>query len=455
MDNEAVGELYQSRGYPPMSHPSTDPAATVVAAWFSGLRPPDPATARILEIGCASGQNLLPLAVRWPGAICTGADISEDAIAQARRRAVEAGIRNATFVVADLRDLELSGQEFDFIIAHGVFSWVADDAKKALLELCARHLSPSGTAVISFNVWAGWEKRQPVVAAARRIMEEHGAERMKALAILREVMKEYADIIAIIDDMLAKGDDILAFDDFGPVNDPWPLEDFAAAAVSCGLRWLGDSNPAENVPSSLDDASRESLVSLVGDPLRMQMTADAMAQRTFRSGLLCRADAPISPRMTGGMVMELAVRANEVRSSTISPLLKEFLNALTSFHPDSVPVAEVLEQMGMTDFPAAAKMVFQAITRGDLHARSEPVRVSKAMEHPRLDSFRLICARERIPLVDAWHVPCLFTDKIWPLLVEIDGRKTRDELAALARKLCPDLAFPVWLKHLEDRGMFC
>ena len=454
MGNEAVGELYQSRGYPPMSHPSTDPAATSVAAWFAGLRPPHPGTARILEIGCASGHNLLPLAARWPGALCTGADISGEAIAQARRRAEEAGIRNVSFIAADLRDLDFSGQEFDFIIAHGVFSWVADDAKKALLELCARHLSPSGTATISFNLRAGWEKRLPVVAAARRIMEEHGVDVVKALAILREVMAEHPDIIAIIDDMLVKGGEILTFDDFAPMNDPWPLDSFAAAAVSCGLRWLGDSNPAENIPSSLDDSAREALSPLVGDPLRMQMTADAMAERTFRSGLLCRADAPVSQRMTTGMVMELALRAPEVKPSGITPLLSDFLDALDSLRPDSVPVAEVLERMRAVEIPAAAKMVFRAITRGHLRARTEPVRVIKGTLHPQLDPFRLLCARERIPLVDAWHVPCLFSEKIWPLLAELDGTKTEAELAVIARRHCPDLAFPMWLKHLEERGMF-
>lgn len=453
MGNESVAELYRSRGYPPMSHPSTDPAATCVSAWLAGLRPPLPATARILEIGCASGHNLLPLAARWPGSLCTGVDISGESISRAQRLAEESGIRNVTFITADLRELDLSGQEFDFIIAHGVFSWVPDDAKKVLLDLCARHLSPSGTATISFNLWTGWERRLPVVAAVRRIQQEHAVDVMKALGILREVMTAHPDVIATIDDMLAKGEEILAFDDFAPSNDPWPLDHFAAAAVSCGLRWLGDSDPAENVPSSLDDAAREKLAPLVGDPLRMQMEADATAHRTFRSGLLCRADAPVSSRMTTGMVLELAVRPPETRPTGISPSLADFLNVLDTFHPDSVPVAEVLEKMGTTDLPAIAKTVFQAITRGHLRARTEPVRITRAPEHPRLNPFRLLCARERLPLVDAWHAPCLFSEMVWPLLAEIDGTKSVEELAAISQRLCPDLAFELWLRYLAERGM--
>ena len=449
--SDPVGELYQSRGYPPMSHPSTDPAVTSVAALFGGLRPPHPSTARILEIGCASGHNLLPLGVRWPGASFTGVDISHEAVASASRRAREAGIANVSFEAADLRGFAKPGQEFDYIIAHGVFSWVADDAKKALLDFCAAHLSPTGIATISFNLWTGWEKRMPVIDAVRRIQREHGVDLIKALAILREVVED-PGVRATVDDMLAKGPEILAFDDYAPVNDPWPLDRFAAAAVACGLRWLGDSDPAENIPSSLDDAARTTLAPLAGDPLRMQMTADAMADRTFRSALLCRADAPLAERMTTRLVLDLSVRSGEEPAPVPAD---GFMQVLASFEPDAVPVEEVVARMHEPDVPATVRTVFQAITRGQLRARIEPVRITGAAgSHPRLDAFRLLCARERIPLVDAWHSPCVFSDRTYSLLGEMDGTKSVEDLAAISEKQCPDLAFHVWLGHLAGRGLF-
>ena len=449
--NDPVGELYQSRGYPPMSHPSTDPAVTAVAALFGGLRPPHPATARILEIGCASGHNLLPLAVRWPHASFTGVDISHEAVAQAARRAAEAGITNVSFEAADLRGFSKPGEQFDYIIAHGVFSWVADDAKKALLDFCAAHLSPTGIATISFNLWTGWEKRMPVIDAVRRIQQEHGVDVIKALAILREVVED-PGVRATVDDMLGKGPEILAFDDYAPVNDPWPLDRFAAAAVASGLRWLGDSDPAENIPSSLDDAARAALAPMAGDPLRMQMTADALADRTFRSALLCRADAPLAERMTTRLVLDLSVRSGQVPAAVPAD---GFMQALASFEPDAVPVEEVVARMTEPDVPATVRAVFQAITRGRLRARIEPVRITAdAGSHPRLDAFRLLCARERIPLVDAWHSPCVFSERTYPLLAEMDGTKSVEDLAAISKKRCPDLAFHVWLGHLAGRGLF-
>jgi len=434
-----------------MSHPSSDPALAAVAARFGGLIAPDPSRARILEIGCASGHNLLPLAVRWPGADFLGIDIAEDAVKAAGRKAAEAGIPNARFIAEDLRGLRFPGETFDFIIAHGVFSWVDDDAKQALLEFCARHLSVSGIAVISFNLMSGWENRLPVVDAVRRIMAEHDVSVVRGLQILREVAPD-DDVRWIVDDMLAKGEEILAFDDFAPVNDPWPLDRFAAACVNHGLRWLGESDPAENIPSSLGEEDRASLMPMVGDPLLMQMTADMLAGSAFRSGVLCRHDAPVEPRMSMAMVLDLCVRLPETTSFSPSEALEGFLEAMKRFGSSCVKVREVIGFMEHPNVPVVARAVFEAITRGGLIGRIEPVEIPRDGSVIRLNRFNALCVREAWPLVDVWHAPCLFSENTLRLLGEIDG-KSIEEAEIIAAEICPDLAFPVWLRHLTDRGL--
>jgi SAM-dependent methyltransferase len=449
--DDPVGNLYREKGYPPMSHPSTDPAAVAVAARIGGLATPDPSRSRILEIGCATGHNLLPLAVRWPDSSFVGIDISEDAVNTANRRAEEAGLSNVRFVQGDLRTLGLEGENFGYIIAHGVFSWVDDDAKRALLDFCAAHLSPSGIAVISFNLSSGWEARLPVVQAVRRICAEHEVGVIRGLQILREVVSDEG-IHSVIDDMLAKGEDVLGFDDFAPVNDPWPLDRFASACISRGLRWLGESDPAENVPSSLDDEARAGLSSLAADPLRMQMTADALAGRTFRSGVLCRHDAPLDSRISAAIVLDLSVRLSEKPLRIGHEAMLGFYETLRDFGPDCVPVRKVIDRMAAPDLPIVARGVFDAITRGELKARIEPLEISREGREIRLNPFNALCVREGLPLVDAWHTPCLFAENPLRLLGEIDGR-TVEDAGDLAASICPDLAFPVWLRHLIDRGL--
>ncbi len=447
--SDVIHELYEKQIYPPMSHPLSDPAVSAVAARLGGLAVPHPRRARILEIGCCSGHNLLPLARRWPESRFVGIDLAERSIAEACQRAAEAGITNVNFIATDLRDFEPTDGSFDFIIAHGFFSWVPDEVKAALLLFCRRHLSQSGIATISFNLECGWKPRLPVIEKVRAIRQMRGGNEMDALAILKSLTMSGDPEVAIIDDMLAKGPAILAFDDFGPVNDPWPLDRFAQAAANAGLRWLGESDPGANVPAGLSDELLGELRHWAPNPLDFQLAVDEAAGRTFRSGVLCRDDAPVAERISSAVVLDLAVRAG------IEPLDAEaeaIFQTIRSFAPACVPVQQII--IGH-DPRLAARQIFDGITRGWIRPRIEPVSfVSKPPEFPALDSLRLLCARRGLPVVDVWHVPCDFPARHFEVLALMDGTRSLTELAAFSARNCPELAFTPWLTHLAGRGFF-
>ncbi|MEI7909147.1 MAG: class I SAM-dependent methyltransferase [Verrucomicrobiota bacterium] len=454
-----VRQLYQNHSYPAMSHPLADPAVTAVAARLGGLTSAHPRQARILEIGCASGHNLLPLAKRWPQSECIGMDLTEKAITDARQLAAAAGIVNATFHAADLREFDPGGEPFDYIIAHGFFSWVPDEAKLALLDFCRRHLAPAGIATVSFNLAAGWAHRLPVVAMARDLQQVTGGGLIETLHLLRDTSDgttpHGAHVRWIIDDMLAKGPDILAFDDFGPVNDPWPFDQFVLATARAGLRWLGESDPAENIPSALGNSSRAALGPLAAHPLHAQLAADFAIGRTFRSGVLCRDDAPTHPGLTSDGVFNLAVRAGEVTPTGTAPLGNTFYQTLAAFAPACVPMLEILAAMPDADRNALARLVFDGINRGYIRPRIEPLRFDpRPPERPCLNPLLLACARRNLPLVDVWHMPCAFPAGHYQILAAMDGTRTCTELAALAHARCPELAVEPWLLHLAGRGFF-
>lgn len=446
---DVIHELYEKQVYPPMSHPLSDPAVSAVAAAMGGLEVPHPRRARILEIGCCSGHNLLPLARRWPESRFVGIDLAERSIAEAGERAALAGIGNVDFIAGDLRDFEPDGGPFDFIIAHGFFSWVPDEVKAALLVFCRRHLSPAGIATISLNLECGWKLRWPVIAKVRAIQQVGGGDEMSALAILKSVTAPGDPEIAIIDDMLAKGSAILAFDDFGPVNDPWPLDRFAQAAGNAGLRWLGESDPGGNIPSGLTEELLAGLRSRGTDPLGFQHAMDEAAARTFRSGVLCRDDAPVSDRIPTSRVLDLAVRVGMEPADHGGGTIYQ---AIRAFDPACVPVTEVI---GDQEPGVAARWISKGITRGWIRPRIEPVEfASEPPEFPTLDPLRLLCARLGLPIVDVWHVPCDFPRLHYEVLALMDGSRSRLELAGFAAGHCPELAFAPWLAHLAGRGFF-
>jgi len=115
---------------------------------------------RVLELGCADGSNLIPMAFFRPNAAFVGIDSAQSQIALADDRKKSLGLDNVEFVCADLcaADRYVSG-EFDFIIAHGVFSWIPDATRDAMLKFCARHLGRDGLFYLNYNTYPGWHVR--------------------------------------------------------------------------------------------------------------------------------------------------------------------------------------------------------------------------------------------------------------------------------------------------------
>jgi hypothetical protein len=251
--------------------------------------------------------------------------------------------------------------EFDFIIAHGVFSWVLDEVKVGMMDFMGVKLSKLGVAVMSFNVAAGWKERMLVVQKVRAIQAVGGVDEMTALSVFRDVADERE--AEIVNDMLAKQAEVLAFDDFAPAMDPWSLGAVMKLAELSGLRWLGDSVTGEK-----------------GDDF-----TDAEMRTTFRSEIFCRSDVTVG---------------------------------------ESVPIPEKSEP----DFPIP--------------------------NYPKLDSWRLVCAQECLPLVDPNLKSCVFPFSQLKVLSAMDGSRSVMALADFAKEVSPELDFVPWLRHVAQRGFF-
>ena len=139
--------------------PETHPSRCGAIARLFGLETQAIETARVLELGCASGTNLLGMAASLPEASFVGVDLSSPAIAEAESRARRHNLSNITFHCLDLNELPDSLGSFDYIIAHGLFSWVDRRTQTALLQAASNHLAPNGLLYLSYNVLPGWHLR--------------------------------------------------------------------------------------------------------------------------------------------------------------------------------------------------------------------------------------------------------------------------------------------------------
>ena len=142
----------------PQSHP--DRLATI--GWLFGMQPAPIDRCRVLEVGCASGGNLIPMAASLPGSEFVGIDFSPVHIERGVADIEALGLSNIRLLAMDIMDFSEAHGTFDYIIAHGVYSWVPNAVQERLLAICARQLQPAGIAYVSYNTLPGWRMRSVV-----------------------------------------------------------------------------------------------------------------------------------------------------------------------------------------------------------------------------------------------------------------------------------------------------
>lgn len=149
--NQEIAAYYDALPYQSFCFPQSAPEHLEAVALLFGLTPPSSAKARVLELGCAAGGNLLPFAERNPQARAVGVDISGVHIAQANAALRKMQLENVRFEQKDLSEIDASFGTFDYIICHGVYSWVPEDVQHAIMDIAGKCLAEDGIAYISYN----------------------------------------------------------------------------------------------------------------------------------------------------------------------------------------------------------------------------------------------------------------------------------------------------------------
>src|ERR1700742_1272227 len=163
---------YDEIAYPSYPFPQTHPDRLATLATLFGLQPAPIDKCRVLEIGCGDGANLIPMALMLPESEFVGVDLAAHPVAKGQKMAGALGLRNVTLQQLDIADLSASFGQFDYVIAHGVYSWVPAEVRDQLLAICKANLSPQGVAYVSYNAYPGSHLREMI----RGMMQFHTRE---------------------------------------------------------------------------------------------------------------------------------------------------------------------------------------------------------------------------------------------------------------------------------------
>jgi methyltransferase-like protein len=434
----AAGGGYETLPYPSMPFAYSQPSHLEALASLFGFDAPAADQARVLELGCASGGNIIPLGKRFPKARFLGIDLSRRHIDVGRRRIAALNAGNVELRQLDLTDVLLA-EKFDYVICHGVFSWVSRNTQDAILRICNESLAINGMAAISYNVFPGWHLRRIVrelclhyvgtletphdrVAQARLVLDLT-AKLSNQTAPYGILLRNEAERMARMPASYISAE-FLAED-----NVPCYFHEFIDRAAQNGLSYLCEGDLASSISEILFPEAESQIRAFAGPArLGIEQFKDFVTGRNFRRSILIRTEqtATIQPKPSPDRLRNLHVVSHQglateehddqrpvykdvQRRTAKDPDVSQTLSSLAKAYPSTMSVNDLIDsRRDCTDRDAAeahvCEALFELISAGQATVSTVPQVVGRSTdERPRAWSVARAEAAARQPWITSLH----------------------------------------------------
>jgi methyltransferase-like protein len=342
-------DAYEALPYDSRPISATDVSRIETLGLLYGMTPAPADSCRVLELGCAAGANMIAMADRFPLSEFVGIDLAPSHIAEGQRAIDALHLPNVRLAAMSIADVGEDFGTFDYIVCHGVYSWVPAPVQDAILRVCSSNLAPNGLAYVSYNTFPGWHSRGMVremmmyhddpslpaaerIARGRELIEVLAAVESGPLSVHTATLREELDVLRSISDTL------FLHEQLEPYNEPVYFAEFAKRAAKKGLQYVAES------PLATSTNRRPSwLKKLLGDGepdlVRLQQYFDFARGRTFRCSILRHAATPALREPTPSVVPRLYVTSRATPGSA-----------------DEAPATEAVSPSGATSFRSPDKI---------------------------------------------------------------------------------------------------
>jgi methyltransferase-like protein/SAM-dependent methyltransferase len=485
---------YDEVPYESFPIPGAHPDRLWTLAHLAGIAAPALDTCRVLELGCAAGGNLIPMAVELPRARFTGLDLSAVQIGQGEETIRALGLTNIKLVTMSVMEVDDAFGEFDYIIAHGLYSWVPADVQAKILQICKRNLVANGVAYVSYNTLPGWRTRGMI----RDLMRYHAmqfpepqtqiAQARSVLELLAKGVPEensaYGKLLHAETEMLrAAPDYYILHEHLEELNEPIYFHQVVERAQGQGLQYLADADVTSMMGSRFPPQAGEMVRRLAGDAIGQEQLMDFLSNRTFRQTLLIHAEQPIdrvvSAQRAQGLWIATALRPESAKPnlaegvvekfctpsgfciSTPKALTKSALMTLVDRRPAAMAIDDLIaaacsrlnltvdKQLGAQEFDMLAGDMLHGYAAGvvELHGGPSPF-VIEPGARPCASALTRYQAERSARVSTLRHESLVVPEAIRALLGLLDGTRTLEEIAVGIKARGPAV-----LSKLADRAV--
>lgn len=455
--------------YPGYSYPNTHPDRLAVMGMLHGLTPASVERCRVLEVACGDGANLVPMAYAISAGEFVGFDLAHVPVERGQQRVRELGLDNVRLFQSDLLDVGTDLGEFDYIIAHGFYSWVPEHVADRLFALCHQLLAPNGIAFISYNALPGsylrLMLRDMMLFRAQGIEdpEERVAAGMDCLRFLVAARPEGDPHRALIEEQLKRmgshsaaatyHDELCA--DYRPVH----FIDFVRRAEKHGLQYLGEPVlPPPPDPGYRSDLRAALEGAYPGDLLQQEQMLDFLRMRSYGETLLCKAGLPVRRDFAVERFSELLLASQAasqpgetpgstafvlpggIRMESNHPAVVRLLEELHHAWPRALSFSEIAPRLADAGFSlegaGAALLIRLAVSKMvELRTWRAPV-AEEISDRPRASAYSRYESHRATIATTLLHTTIRLEDpKVRSLLQLLDGSRNRaDLIEAMARE---------------------
>ena len=468
---EATGSTYDDVPYLIKAFPQTHPGRLHVLGRLFDMQPAPVETCRVLELGCAQGGNLLPMAEQLPGAEFVGVDASGKQIETGRRLAERVGLENVRLEHSDILEFQAE-QKFDYVICHGTYSWVPPEVQSRILAICRENLREQGIGYVSYNTLPGWRMR----GMLRDMMLYHAS----GIEDPKQKVDQAASLIAFLAEAVPTEDNpygkflknelelirnqkrsYFLHEFLEDHNQPCYFHEFAEALERHGLQYLGEAEFQMMLANNFSEQVFEKLKKARHSIVATEQYMDFLRNRMFRQTLVTHQERTLNRSIDPRKVREFALASSltprdpdldvsgrgaanfdgprESSAVMYEPLVKAFFKYLADQRPRLVPFEEALrvagERTSRSEPPGEGEVaqlctyLMRCYGKGLMELAAHAPRLVREPGHcPRVGKLARLQAQIGLDVVSQRHATGQFDAVFRKLIALCDGEHGRDDL---------------------------
>ena len=448
---------------------STHPETLSSIGRLFGLDPAPPEKCRFLEIGSARGNNLIGMAFAAPNSDFVGIELSGRQVQIGNELISELGLSNINLIEKDILNVSDDLGKFDFIVAHGVLSWVSSKVRDKIFSICSSHLTENGICYLSYNTYPGWKARD--IFRDVMLFESNGeishenqvASSRRGLDLINQIVSDGEGSFASrlreeLPAFLQRPDWYYLHDFIAEHNQPYYVHEIFKWSNKVGLKYFADTELSSCTLQGISSNAANVIKSLRHDPVRFEQYSDIARGRSFRRSLLCKIEKHTSQTISANSIkslfvaLEVEIENDQGQSQfkhpnggiikTLPGPLSTALSLISSRWPQALAVKDIVDLLERQNFSnSEIDGVLLGILSGifaniiDLRT-SEGVCTNQISVRPRASNLARAQAKRGGQVTSLLHKIIDLNDFERQLLCLLDGNLNQEDILRILFQDC-------------------